>query len=106
MAHRLLTLTVPLADNDGDAYDSSHFTRIESALLERFGGFTRVAVSGAWIADDGRRYDDCSVRYETLTDDGLAADWLTGYASVNARVLRQECVLVTATAVDRVEFVS
>ena len=106
MTYSLLTLTVPVHGNDGARYDASEFVRIESALLSRFGGFSRVDVVGSWQNDDGIRFDDSSRRYDILTDDEFGADWIVGYAGSLARILLQECILVTSAPVSRVVFAS
>jgi hypothetical protein len=66
---RELSFIAPLHTNSGE--DTAAALAItERELLASFGGFTREqGISGAWLDDNGREYEDASIRYV------IASDW-------------------------------
>jgi hypothetical protein len=58
------TILIPMADNDGQTFSTSHHRQFEQVLLEYFGGFSRLPgdVQGNWI-EDGVRYTDTLIAY-------------------------------------------
>ncbi len=66
---KISSFTLPLRDNDGADVSAVH-DRAENAILDAFGAFTKVPVSGAWRDEkSGEIYRDESARYE------IGADW-------------------------------
>lgn len=60
----LVTLLLPLNDNEGRAYPPGTFSSIRSELTERFGGltaYTNAPAEGEWAADDGGAHEDIVV---------------------------------------------
>lgn len=95
--HHLITITLPIRDNDGSSL-SHHHDNLQASLLDIAGGYSSQAISGAWKSEDGRVYRDESIRYETLVsvEDSESAYW--EIAKVVERIAKdslQECILVT-----------
>ncbi len=59
-----VTILVPLASNEGDAFSADHHLAFEALLLESFGGFTRLPghALGGWV-DGGVTYLDETAPY-------------------------------------------
>ena len=74
-----VTIFIPTADNDGNAFDSAHHSDFEGFILERFGGLSRSTqeVDGLW-QDGGRVYRDrllvYTVAIESITDGGTLGE--------------------------------
>ena len=63
---------IPLASNEGATFTPSHHAAFEAALLDRFGGFSKLTtVEGAWV-DGGTRYVDHLTPYVVAVDGLLA----------------------------------
>jgi len=91
---RIATLTLPLCDNAGLRLTEVHRV-LRSQLLEAFGGYTQSLVTGAWRGEDGKVYQDDSLKYEIAMDTGVSAGKkLVRIATVACGSARQECVMV------------
>ena len=91
---RIATLTLPLRDNAGVQLQEVHKV-LRTQLLEAFGGYTQSLVTGAWRGEDGKVYQDDSLKYEIAMDTGVSAGKkLVRIATVACASARQECVLV------------
>lgn len=65
---RLASVTLPVTTNDGQSTIDAHSWATRQ-LLTTFGGYSSVAVSGAWLDDTtGVIYRDASVRYEVAME--------------------------------------
>jgi hypothetical protein len=90
---RSYQVTLPEFDNAGESLASVHgdFRR---DLVETFGGFTAVNVSGSWRdARGGGIFEDTSVRYE------VAADWSTPRAALLVDLVASYCVTARQLAI-------
>lgn len=101
----LVRIILPLYDNEGRAFPRADFDRVRDELTERFGGvtaFRRAPAEGAWKDDDdgGGVTRDQVVVYEVMTE-RLERDWWADYRERLARHFRQDELLVTATAAER-----
>lgn len=91
----VITLLIPVADNDAIVFDPAHHIAFEIALATRFGGFTLLPGDhhGGWIAD--RLYTDRTRAYQVAV-----ADLLLGAAEITAAAdaadhYRQEAIYVS-----------
>jgi hypothetical protein len=95
--HHLITITLPIRDNDGSDLSEEH-RNLRSTLLNTVEGFSSYQISGQWIDNEGRIYEDESIRYEALVSakDSKVAYWTIIKAAehIAANTL-QECILVT-----------
>ena len=90
-------IILPCFDNSGNALNSQR-VRIESSLLDHFGGYSSSASMGAWRdTKTGKTYYDESVTYV------IAADWslvensshIRWIAQNAAEVMSQECIYLS-----------
>lgn len=60
-----VTILIPVVDNDGDTFPASVHDAFESAILDFFGGFTRLPIEavGAWLNAAGVTYRDATRVY-------------------------------------------
>jgi len=66
---RIASFILPLTDNDSKSLAAVHES-VRADLIEAFGGFSAVEISGGWKDEEtGKLYVESSVRYE------IAADW-------------------------------
>lgn len=66
---KIAKITLPEQDNNGNSNDFAH-NWLKRTLLQTFGGYTVVPVSGAWLDEaSGNVYEDESLRYEVATND-------------------------------------
>ncbi len=98
------TLVVPVADNDGSAFDRSAWRELESRLMQ-WGGLTRDSdVTGGWT-DGDRTYRDRSRRYVVA----LASWWdLSAWLAVvdwAGRRFRQEAMFVEVAGIPEIRTV-
>ncbi len=99
----LVRLLLPLYDNKGRAFPRAEFERVRNELTERFGGvtaFLRAPAEGAWKEDEGAVTRDQVVVYEVLAEE-LERDWWKSYRGDLARRFRQDELLITAAAAER-----
>ena len=98
----LWTLTVPMrrsAQRSDGALAPDATRAVEARLLAKFGGYTAVTVTGAWIncATDEVETDD-STRFEVATDWQIhpnAYDTMYALAAATCKRLAQDCVMLT-----------
>ena len=99
----LVRLILPLYDNEGRAFPRADFDRVRDELTERFGGvtaFRRAPAEGVWKEDEGRVSRDDVVVYEVMTE-RLERRWWADYRDRLGRRYRQDEILITATAAER-----
>ena len=63
----LASIILPNADNSGVSLADVH-AAMQATIVDVFGGFTSLAVSGAWRADDGTIYAEQGTKYEIAMD--------------------------------------
>lgn len=69
-------MLIPLADNDGETFTAEHHAAFEEAIVDAFGGFSRLpsTVVGGWKNADGVMFSDITRVYAiaivSLTDGG------------------------------------
>ncbi len=98
----LVTLLLPLYDNDGARFRREMFAAVRGELLDRFGGVTahlQTPAEGMWEDDDGRRRRDEVITIEVMTA-ALDRQWWQGYRQQLEQRFHQDAVLVRASAVD------
>ena len=99
MSGWLVTLLLPLFDNDGSPFGDDAFSEVRRELTERFGGltaYTRAPAEGVW-RDAGRTQRDEVVVLEVMADD-LDRPWWAAYRSELEARFRQEVIVVRAQA--------
>lgn len=98
----IIEILLPLSFNDGAAIPDEILGAIRDGLVERFGGltaFTRSPAEGVWVSEDRAHRDDVVV-LEIMTD-ALDRDWWREWRRRAGRDLRQDEIVVRATAIDR-----
>lgn len=99
----LVELFLPLRDNRGQPFPAALYDTVRAELAARYGGvtaFTRAPASGLWEDDDGSVQRDDVVLFEVVVDH-LDRGWWGRYRETLEARLRQDEVLVRATAVER-----
>jgi hypothetical protein len=99
----LVQLLLPLRDNGGRVFRREEFERVRAELAERFGGvtaYTRSPAEGLWKDGEGGVTRDSVVAFEVLVE-SLDRAWWAAYRDALAARFRQEELLITASAVER-----
>ncbi len=101
-----VVMIVPLRYNDGTEVLAEHFCDLELEIVQRWGGFTKWPVEGAWLNEE-QFYQDESVAYVVSmgTSYGPARVWWQRRAAMVARVWQQQSVYLEFSEVE-VEFVA
>lgn len=90
-----MTILLPTADNDGNAYPEAALGGIQHCLTERFGGLTtysRAPAKGVWLRGKERDIDDIVV-LETLVK-SLDSVWWKGFkADLEAKLAQSEIMV-------------
>ena len=100
MSEHLVEVFLPLNYGDGTPVPTPVFTLIKEELAERFGGVTaysRTPAEGLWKDNDNLERDRITV-WEVMTGK-LDEDWWRSFRKRLEDLLRQEQVLIRATAV-------
>ena len=98
----LITLLLPLYDNDGTAFGRDIYARIRQELTEAFGGVTaylQAPAQGVWEDDDGRVHRDRVITIEVVTDT-LDRAWWKNYRRQLEERFRQDAILIRASDVE------
>ena len=100
----LVTILLPLYDNEGHELPQMEFRRVSSELSHRFGGltsFTRAPAEGVWKESDSAHptHDDVVV-LEVMVDD-LDRPWWSNYRRDLERRFRQQEVVIRAQAMEQ-----
>lgn len=98
-----IQLLLPLYDNEGRAFARAEFARVRDELAEKFGGVTahtRAPAEGIWKDEGGEVSRDNVVTFEALAET-LDRDWWAGYRATLAARFRQDELMITASAVER-----
>ena len=102
MSGWLVTLLLPLYDNEGRAFGDAAFAEVRRELSERFGGltaYTRAPAEGVW-RDAGRTQRDEVVVLEVMADD-LDRAWWADYRRALEGRFRQDEIVVRAQGYER-----
>lgn len=94
----LVELLLPLYDNEGRAFGTVEFDRVNEELAARFGGvtaFRRSPAEGVWREGGGESRDRVVVVQVMV--EGLDRAWWRGYREQLERRFRQEKMVVRAT---------
>ena len=97
MSGWLVTLLLPLFDNEGRRFGDEAFGAVRRELTERFGGLTayaRAPAEGVW-RDAGRTQRDDVVVLEVMAEDFGRAWWSAYRSELEAR-FRQEVIVIRA----------
>ena len=100
--HRI-ELLLPLYDNEGRAFAGADFARVREELTEKFGGvtaYTSAPAEGVWKDEGGGVARDRVVAFEVLAP-SLERGWWAEYRAALAARFRQDELMITATAVER-----
>ena len=91
----LITLLLPLFDDEGRAFPPELYAQVRTELTERFGGltaFTRAPAEGLW-RDEGRTERDDIVVLEVMADD-LDRAWWSAYRQELEARFRQDAIVI------------
>lgn len=90
-----VTILIPLADNQGEAFSPEHHEAFEAQVLRRFGGLSRLpgTTAGKWV-DQGRTYVDHLVAYVVAVPSILDAANLGEVIAFAKAHYRQEAIYV------------
>lgn len=91
-------ILIPLADNSGETFSTTHDSQFEGFLERRFGGFTKLpgTVFGGWVdPETGITYRDHSAAYLVLVKGVVGSSGaLLEAASFAKAHYRQEAILI------------
>ncbi len=92
----LVQLLLPLRDDEGRAFPSSHYAELRETLTQHFGGLTaysRAPAEGLWAPDGAPPARDDVVVYEVMVDALDAAWWRALRVDLEARFAQDELVI-------------
>lgn len=98
----LIEILLPLADNEGKAFDSGQHAQVRDELVEHFGGvtaFTRSPAEGLWKEGGGAPDRDDIVILEVMAD-WLDRGWWRHYRTELEQRFRQDEIVVRAREVE------
>lgn len=104
----VLTVILPMFDNDGNDVSSNH-KYIMNKVMSESGGLTQTSVAGLWLdANTGNVYTDVSIKIETVllgTRKGLTAriKAIRNVVLEAKTLLRQEAMFFSISSTD-IEF--
>ena len=99
----LVQILLPIYDNHGHPFPSSHHKAVRDELAGHFGGmtaYTRAPAEGLWNDDQGVQTRDDIIVYEVMTDVIDAAWWKWFREQLELRFEQRE-VLVRAHSVTK-----
>jgi hypothetical protein len=91
----VVQILLPVFDNEGRAFDASHYTDVRTELADRFGGLTacsRAPAEGIW-GDEGEFKRDDIVVFEVMVEK-LDRDWWSSYREALEQRFRQDCIMM------------
>jgi hypothetical protein len=97
--HHLVTLLLPLYDNEGRPFPPELSAGVRAELTERFGGltaFSRAPAEGVWM-DEGRTTRDEVIVLEVMAETLDRAWWGRYRRELEAR-FQQDAIVVRAQA--------
>ncbi len=88
-----ITIYIPTADNEGQAFDTAHHLAFDAFILKRFGGLTKDTreVEGLWESQ-GRIYKDRNLVYQVSIGSILDGGQLREVLSFAKQHYRQEAI--------------
>jgi hypothetical protein len=90
---RLATITLPIADNDGNPLNDVH-AALQLDLIAQFGGFTAIDARGGWRdKSTGKVYAEPVTQYQIECEDSDAGK-LCDIAKFFGRMANQICMFV------------
>jgi hypothetical protein len=98
----LIQILVPLADNEGRAFDRQSYDRVRDELTRKFGGVTAFSSSpaeGIW-KEGGEVSRDRVIIFEVMSEE-LERAWWTPYRAKLETRFRQERMIVRATLIEQ-----
>lgn len=99
----LIQLLLPLHDNSGHGFPSSHFNHVRQELTEGFGGvtaFLRSPAVGLWKESAGEVNRDEVIMFEVLAEQ-LDKDWWASYRKRLQDMFGQDEVLIWASVITK-----
>ena len=92
----LVQLLLPVYDNSGEPFPSTHYAAVRTELANRFGGltaYTRAPAQGVWVDSDGPPKRDDIVVYEVMAETLDRAWWAEFRKSLERRFAQEELVI-------------
>ena len=91
----IVQVLLPVFDNEGRAFDASHYTEVRTELADRFGGLTaysRAPAEGIWVGEGEFKRDDIVV-FEVMVEK-LDRDWWSSYREALEQRFRQNFIMM------------
>jgi hypothetical protein len=99
----LIQILLPVFDNDGRAFATQFYDRVQAELTDRFGGvtaFRSAPAEGVW-KEGGAVSRDAIIIFEVMTNE-LERNWWTTYrADLEAR-FNQERIIARAIRIEQI----
>ena len=98
----LIQVLLPVLDNNGKPYPEALLAKIRGELVDRFGGitaFVHAPAEGVW-AQDSEKVRDKVVLVQVMASN-LDREWWGGYRRRLEVRLKQESILIHATAIEK-----
>ena len=102
VAHSLVTLLLPLSDNEGAEFSRDQFAQVRRELTETFGGVTahfQAPAEGVWEDDAGHVRRDRIVVIEVMTA-SLDRAWWARYRKQLEQRFRQDTIVIRASGIE------
>jgi hypothetical protein len=89
-------MLIPLADNDGETFTAEHHAAFEEAIVDAFGGFTRLPSSaiGGWKNAAGVMFSDVTRVYAVAVVSLTDGDKLGGLVRFAKAFYLQEAIFI------------
>lgn len=87
---------IPLADNDGETFTAAHHAVFEEAVVDAFGGFTRLPATaiGGWKNDAGVMFSDVTRVYAIAVASIVDGDKLGALVRFAKAFYLQEAIFI------------
>jgi hypothetical protein len=95
--HFLIQIFLPVYDNSGNRFQSSHYMKVRSQLIKKFGGltaYTRAPAVGLWDSGSAITQDDIIV-FEVMAE-ALNRKWWRGFKRKLELAFRQQEIMIRA----------
>lgn len=96
---KCIELYVPVRDNEGHEVSVKYWNYVDSALRQRFNGYSTYDVAGTWSNPAGKVFRDLTRVYRIICNEDDAKE-IDIIAYVIRRAWRQESVLYTVADID------
>lgn len=97
----LIQIFLPLHDNGGKGFPSSHYLNIREEMTRRFGGltaFTRAPAEGLWKDETNRLAKDDIVIFEVMIPE-LDETWWRAYKQSLERLFAQDEIVIRVQSI-------